>query len=249
MTAGPKPFIRVILPGSPDEVWPFLREPELIRRWFGWDYDGLDTEIEGIFIAGTDHTVHADEANHVLTLSSHDGVRDQFVLQGHGDETTLSVTRARRTDADSWEGIYDDVTRGWMAFVAQLRFSLVEHSGAPRRSIVLGGPMTIEGERSLLDRFGVGDLSDKTGAAYSSPGGPHGLSGVVVAGSSTTGMLTVDGLGPGLAAIQQVVAEDGGPSLAFANLSAYGFTNDEHATESNLWRRWWITAIGPIAGD
>lgn len=33
-------------------VWEHLREPAKVRRWFGWDYDGLDAEIQQIFVAG-----------------------------------------------------------------------------------------------------------------------------------------------------------------------------------------------------
>jgi hypothetical protein len=40
-------LIEVALPVPVDEVWAHLREPALIRRWFGWDYDGLEREIEG----------------------------------------------------------------------------------------------------------------------------------------------------------------------------------------------------------
>jgi uncharacterized protein YndB with AHSA1/START domain len=35
-----------------DAVWRALREPAEIRRWFGWDYEGLDEEIRQIFVDG-----------------------------------------------------------------------------------------------------------------------------------------------------------------------------------------------------
>jgi uncharacterized protein YndB with AHSA1/START domain len=44
--------IELTLPGRPDEVWRHLREPALISRWFGWDYEGLGHEIDVIFFPG-----------------------------------------------------------------------------------------------------------------------------------------------------------------------------------------------------
>ena len=46
-----KPFrVEVTVDAPRDEVWRALTEPEQIRHWFGWEYDGLDDEIEFIFV-------------------------------------------------------------------------------------------------------------------------------------------------------------------------------------------------------
>ena len=46
-----KPFrVEVSVDAPRDVVWRTLTEPEQIRHWFGWDYDGLDDEIELIFV-------------------------------------------------------------------------------------------------------------------------------------------------------------------------------------------------------
>ena len=38
-----KPFrVEVIVDAPRDAVWRALTEPEQIRHWFGWDYDGLE---------------------------------------------------------------------------------------------------------------------------------------------------------------------------------------------------------------
>ena len=47
-----EPLIEVTVPASVEEVWAHLHEPALIRRWFGWEYDGLTREIEIIFVEG-----------------------------------------------------------------------------------------------------------------------------------------------------------------------------------------------------
>lgn len=49
MTAA-EPLIEVELPAPGEEVWAHLRDPGLIRRWFGWEYEGLEGEIEFIFL-------------------------------------------------------------------------------------------------------------------------------------------------------------------------------------------------------
>jgi hypothetical protein len=57
-----------------DLVWQALREPTEIRRWFGWDYPGLEKEIEQIFVAGAEVT------------------QPGRALQLIGADTTLSVS-------------------------------------------------------------------------------------------------------------------------------------------------------------
>jgi hypothetical protein len=57
-----------------DVVWDALRSKETIRQWMGWDYDGLDGEIDLIFFTGTDE----DPSAHSLTL--HGG--DEFTPRG-----------------------------------------------------------------------------------------------------------------------------------------------------------------------
>ena len=58
------------LPSEPDVAWRHLREPELIRRWFGWDYDGLGHEIDVIFL----QEVAVDDRARVLDFG--DGIQD-----------------------------------------------------------------------------------------------------------------------------------------------------------------------------
>ena len=46
-----KPFrVEVTVDAPRDTVWRALTEPEQIRHWFGWDYDGLEDEIRLIFV-------------------------------------------------------------------------------------------------------------------------------------------------------------------------------------------------------
>ena len=46
-----KPYrVEVSVDAPRDVVWRALTVPEQIRHWFGWDYDGLEGEIDLIFV-------------------------------------------------------------------------------------------------------------------------------------------------------------------------------------------------------
>jgi hypothetical protein len=106
-----------------ERVWRALRDRDEIRRWHGWDYDGLDEEIDVIYF----RDVEADEAAGTLTMA--DGSR--FELERAGDATVVRVTMAAAEDG------YDEIREGWISFVMQLRFALERHPGEERRTFRL----------------------------------------------------------------------------------------------------------------
>ena len=44
----PTTAFEMVLPRPVDAVWLAFRDPALIRRWYGWEFDGLDEEIRTI---------------------------------------------------------------------------------------------------------------------------------------------------------------------------------------------------------
>lgn len=103
---------------SRDEVWTALTDPEVIRDWHGWDFDGLTEEIEFIYVQ------HAKrfppdrielEPDQTVTLDSQDGV------------TSLTIVREGEPGTD-----YDVIEEGWIAFFQQLRY-LLERRPSYRR--------------------------------------------------------------------------------------------------------------------
>jgi uncharacterized protein YndB with AHSA1/START domain len=119
------------LPVEPAEAWPYLREPALIRRWFGWEYEGLEHEIDVIFL----QEAAVDDASR--TLEWGDGIQegDRLALEDLGVETGLRITRGAPEDG------YDDIAEGWITFAQQLRFALEHGSDRDRRTLHLtGGP-------------------------------------------------------------------------------------------------------------
>jgi uncharacterized protein YndB with AHSA1/START domain len=112
-------IVEVAIAAPVETVWRALRDPAEIRRWFGWDYEGLDEEIRFIFL----QEAKADDEAHVLD----GGAGGTIALEAQGDRTIVRVTRA--TSAE-----YDEVNEGWLTFVQQLRFYLERHPGQDRRT-------------------------------------------------------------------------------------------------------------------
>ena len=115
-----EPLIEVTVPASVEEVWAHLREPALIRRWFGWEHDGLTREIEIIFV----EEAKADEQARAIAWEQ----GDRFELEPAGAETVLRVYHPVPDEG------YDDIGEGWTGFVQQLRFALARHPGEERRT-------------------------------------------------------------------------------------------------------------------
>jgi hypothetical protein len=118
--------VEVTVTAPADVVWHALRDSAVLRRWFGWDYDGIEDEIEQIF-----HSDLVTESEAARWMDTGGGGR--FELEERGGETVVRVRRAA-PEGGTWDGVYDDVNEGWLAFVQQLRFMLERHRGEDRRT-------------------------------------------------------------------------------------------------------------------
>jgi hypothetical protein len=191
-------------------VWQALRDPAEIRRWHGWDMDGLDEEIDVIYISD----VEADEAAGTIAIG--DGSR--FELEDRGDTTVVRVTMPAPAGGASWDEFYADVREGWASFVEQLRFALERHPGEPRRAIKVDGPPAVA-------------VAGAPGTAYSTttPWGEE-LTGAVRYRTGHQVVLSVDAYGPGLVALH--AKPDGG---GLTIVTAYGL---DDAAAAALEARW-----------
>ena len=128
-----KPFrVEVTVDAPRDVVWRELTEPERIRHWFGWEYDGLDEEIRFIFVE------HAQPKPPDRIELSADGAIE--LVEAGAGKTLIRVTKPGDLDALEWKDVYGDIEEGWITFFNQLRHRLAVAPDAPRRTILRTGP-------------------------------------------------------------------------------------------------------------
>jgi hypothetical protein len=162
-----KPFrVEVVVDAPRDAVWRALTEPEQIRHWFGWEYDGLEEEIRVIFVE------HATLIPPDRIELSADGVIE---LEDLGSRTLIRAIKPGDLDAAEWQDVYGDIEEGWITFFHQLRHRLARHPDSTRRMIVLRGDVALPdlpGEPWHESRYQRGAESD--GAlvvVFAKPGG------------------------------------------------------------------------------
>lgn len=195
-------------------VWRALRDPAEIRRWFGWEYDGLEAEIEGIF-----RPAMASEADGTLDTGA-----GRFELEPRGGST---IVRVIMPDAGE-----DSVEQGWITFAQQLRFALERHRGQDRDTVYLPGDPA-----APLGLDGLADLAAGERYATSMPTGER-LAGTVWFRSEHQLGLTVDAWGDGLLAVS--TAPGGGSAV----LTTYGLAAGELAALRERWVAAWRPAAG-----
>lgn len=139
-------IVEVVIEAPVETVWRALRDRDEIRRWFGWETDELDEEIEFIFFQAS----KADDDAHVLD----GGPSGAIALEDRGGRTVVRVTRAAPTG--SWDGVYDEVNEGWLTFFQQLRFYIERHPGQERRTLHVPGG----GEEWFRTENQVGEVRD-----------------------------------------------------------------------------------------
>jgi uncharacterized protein YndB with AHSA1/START domain len=131
----PKRFrVEVAVAAPHDAVWRALTEPEEIRRWFGWDYDGLDEEIRFIFV---DHATRV--GNERIEFAEGED-RQAIELEPDGPRVRVRALRRGPADEDDLRGDrLDEIEEGWRTFLEQLRHQLELHPGEDRRTVRFSG--------------------------------------------------------------------------------------------------------------
>ena len=225
-----EPVVTVTLPAPIETVWTTFRDPALIRRWFGWEYDTeqgtLDDEVRMIFSDGT----VASEADRTLHVGGH-----LFELEDAGAETVVRVTRTTPLpggDLD-WDAFYDDVDEGWVSFLQQLRFALAHHWGQERTTIRLEGAPSAQPPAELRDLEAL-----EPGRRYATTVAGEAIEGEMWFGSAHQFGLTVDGWGPGLLLFAAAPAG----TTAAITITTYGDGSDPE--RAARWQTWWAAAYG-----
>jgi uncharacterized protein YndB with AHSA1/START domain len=128
----PKPYdLETSVAVGRDEVWETVTQPPVIRQWFGWDYDGLDAEIQQIFV---------DEAT--LLAPERMGWADGSFLEVTGDDNRSTVRAVRGEPPAEAVDRWDPIEQGWKVFLVQLRYLLEQAPKGLRRTLYLTGTST-----------------------------------------------------------------------------------------------------------
>jgi uncharacterized protein YndB with AHSA1/START domain len=229
---GEHKVVEVTIAAPVATVWHALREPGIIRNWFGWDYEGLAGEIDYIF---RDH-VTADQAAHRLTGDPWEGVSDTIALsEGEAGTTTVAVLRSSPIP----EG-YDEVVEGWITFINQLKFLLERKPGSERRTIRETGNAT-ERHRLPSNAMGIDGLHDAAdGSSYIAElPGHERISGEVWHRGKHQIGLTVGEWDDALMVVsnrpKSETAPHGGGSIL---ISTFGLDDATFKTLAAKWRAW-----------
>lgn len=219
----------VELPEPIRGLWPYLREPALIREWHGWEYDGLDEEIDEIFL----RTARLSEDHRTLNLGTH-----LFNLFEDEGTTRLDVVRCPAEDGGRQH--LPDVDEGWITFLQQLRFAITRHRGDHRSTVYVAGPVG-GGAASPVQHLGLAAVRGQAaGSAYTAEAATGDLlSGTVWFTSRHQLGLTVDDWGDGLLVVAEGPTEGPPYDGAQAVLTTYGLDPQRHHELQGRWRGWW----------
>lgn len=223
--------LRTVVAAPIEVVWDWLTEPALIPRWFGWEHDSLDHEIEMIFVDGVARSPS------LRRFETNGGGLFRLTASPAG---TLLELRRPVADADP-DAPFDDIDEGWTTFVQALRLGVERHPDEERRAIELQGRWPAAGTPGTWAALGLAEAAGlEVGAGYvaTTPFGET-LEGEVWFRSPHQLGLTVRGWGDGLLVAVQRPADDDRPHGAGQLvLSTYGLDEVAFAEHFQRWNRW-----------
>jgi hypothetical protein len=127
-----KPYhVEMSLRAGRDAVWDAVTRLPVLRQWFGWDYDGLDAEIQQIFV---------DRAARLAAKRM--GWADGSYLEVTGGREACTVRVIREGPPPADPDRYDGIEEGWRAFLVQLRHLVEQKPSGRRRTLYLTGETT-----------------------------------------------------------------------------------------------------------
>ncbi|GAA1614793.1 hypothetical protein GCM10009789_81130 [Kribbella sancticallisti] len=221
------PVIVVTVAAPVEAVWDAMRDKEKIKHWHGWEFDGLDAEIDLIYFTAFTE----DSGTHTLEIQG----GDRFVVEPHEGGSRITLTRAPHADDPEWDAYYDDITEGWITFIQQLRFALERHPGEPRRTLFYAGA----GDRSTGPAELLG-LTAAVGSAYEADLCGEAATGRVWFRSDNQVGVSVDQWGDGLLVLSHVGATEKKPNgAAMAVLTLYGVDDAARESIDKRWSDWW----------
>jgi uncharacterized protein YndB with AHSA1/START domain len=205
------PFrVEVVVDAPHVEVWRALTEPDEIRRWFGWDYAGLDEEIESIFV----ENARPEPPGRILMSEG----EDQSAIEVEADGAR-TIVRAVGPASMPRDDAFDPIEEGWRGFLLQLRHYVERHPGEKRRTLRLTG----EANPVAVLAAVAGEIEGESRRAS-----PH------------LSVTTTDSYGGGLVAVESSEPFDGAESCRVnVTITTYGFDDERLARLRERWESHW----------
>ncbi|HEX7132133.1 MAG TPA: hypothetical protein VF228_06125 [Iamia sp.] len=241
-----EPYLSVTVGAAPEDVWRALRDPDEIKRWFGWDAGGIEDEIDLIFHGrvaegielpeGIDTAVVVDDEARTLRTGPH-----QIAVEAAGDGAVVRVTRVIDVGDAGWELFHteiDNIEEGWRTFFQQLAFAAARHPGDDRRTVFGTGVLSGSDPLARLGLAPVAGLGAGEPYAVTLATGEE-IGGTVWFRSDRQIGLTVDTWGDGLLVAAAVPGgtDEGTPAMTIA--STYGLDAATFAGLEARWSAWW----------
>lgn len=232
-------------------VWEHLRDPRLVRRWFGWDHDGLDAEIREIFVDDV-REVH-DHVDGRTTRTLRWPNHDELTVTARDDEPTrtrITVTRPSHDGLSGFDGVFDAMDEGWIQFLHQLAFALDVHPGQDRVTLHSHGMDAGDRRDPLLFRAGLHGVRGLPVGGHVDATRPDGsrVGGTVVYKSEHQVGIHLHGIAESLLVLVIRPPVERPPHGSVdATLSTYGLDDAVLTEARQRWRAWWGTRAGSRA--
>lgn len=244
---GRREIVSVDIATDPDTAWAYVREPVKIRRWFGWNDDGIDEEIHRRFVTDAHVTESSELAfcpGRVRSLAWKGGdlLRVSPSPTAPCTHSVVTVSRRAYESFDVFAGLYDDVDERWIASVQQLRFALELHPGAERLTLRAAGLDAGSTGRRLLDRVGLHGLRGVPVGCHFETRRPDGtlLGGTIWHRTDHQVGVRLHGANEPLLIVDlnptPLRTQNG---RVTAVLSTFGADDETFAAISQHWARWW----------
>ncbi|UZN03600.1 hypothetical protein [Cellulomonas sp. S1-8] len=221
-------------------VWDHLRDPHLLRRWFGWDYPGLDAEIRQIFHDEAREEVDDDAGTRTLVWRN----GDRMVVAGPADapHAHVTVTRTSHDGLSSFDGVFDEMDEGWLQFTHQLAFALKVHPGEDRVTLQSHDLDAGDSRSPLLFRAGLHGVRGLPVGAHVEATRPDGsrVGGTVVYKGEHQVGIHLHGIAESLLVLVLRPAAVRPPhGTVDATLSTYGLDDAILSEARRRWAGWW----------
>ncbi|GEK23560.1 hypothetical protein [Cellulomonas xylanilytica] len=246
MTLELREVVSVDIPAPLSKVWSYLRDPALVRRWYGWDHAGLDAQVRAFVDTAIEtQDVVGDSAIHTLSWPHH----DRLTLRSAAHEprrTHLAVTRRSHEGMATFDGVRDEADESWVADAHQLQFALTVQPDQDRRTLSMLGLPSGDRRDRLLDRAGLVGIRGVPVGGHVQARRPDGtlLGGTLVYETPLQLGLRLHGISEMFLVLQETPAAHTPPhGTVDAVLSTYGLDDETFEQIRERWTRWWEMAL------